>query len=104
MNFIKAMNLTLLTASLVISLLTPSLSAYAEATGSRGGGADIIVFDSVDSGGVRPATTVAPVADDVIVDGRIITAENWATASPAPAGSPTFSGRLLTAADLRADQ
>lgn len=104
MNLIKAMNLTLLTASLVISLLNSPLPAYADANGSRGGGGDIIVFDRVDAVVVKPATTAAPVADDVIVDGPIITAENWATASPAPAEAPAFSGRLLTAADLRADQ
>lgn len=102
MNLIKAVKLTLLASSLALTLLTSSLPVYAEAAGSRGGGGDLIGFDSVDSVVVKPVTTAAPVADDVIVDGHIITAEDWATASPA--GSSAFHGRLLTAADLRADQ
>ena len=102
MKLVKAVKLTLLASSLALTLLASSLPVYAAATGSRGGGGDMIVFDGVDAVVVKPATPAAPVADDVIVDGHIITAENWATASPA--GSSAFSGRLLTAADLRADQ
>lgn len=104
MNFTKTIKLTLLAGSLAAALLTQPLLVYAEATGSRGGGGDSIVFDSVDAVAVKPATTAAPVADDVIVDGRIITAEDRATASAAPTGTNAFNGRLLTAADLRADQ
>ena len=103
MNFTKSIKLTLLAGSLAVALLTLPLLAYAESSGSRGAGGAIIVFDIVDAV-VKPATTAAPVADDVIVDGRIITAEDWATASAAPAGPHAFSGCLLTAADLRADQ
>lgn len=102
MNLVKAVKLTLLASSLVLTLLASSLPVYAAATDSRGGGGAIIVFDGVDAVVVKPVTTAAPVADDVIVDGHIITAEDGATASPA--GSSAFSGRLLTAADLRADQ
>lgn len=104
MNFVNAMKRTLLAGALVSSLLTPPLLVYAEATGSRSGGGDIIVFDIVDAVVVKPASAAAPVADDVIVDGRIITAEDWTTASAAPTGTNAFNGRLLTAADLRAEQ
>lgn len=43
-------------------------------------------------------------AETTAVDGQLITAEDKGTSSPAPARPSAFSGRLLTAADLRADQ
>lgn len=104
MNFTKAIKLTLLTGSLAAALLTQPLFADADASRSHDGGGDIVVVDRVDTVVIKPTTPVAPVADDVVVDGRIITAEDWATAPAAPASSHAFSGRLLTAADLRAEQ
>ena len=84
-----------------MSLLTQPVIVYAEPSGSRSGGGDIPVFDRALPVVVKPATGTAAVADDVVVDGRIITAENGVTT---PAGPHAFDGRLLTAADLRADQ
>lgn len=104
MNFVKPMLRTLLIGAFVVSLLTAPLRGYAEPVPNRGGGGDLVVFDRVDAVMVKPTTTAAPVPDDVIVDGPIITAEDGAASPTAPASPSAFNGRLLTAADLRADQ
>jgi putative intracellular protease/amidase len=90
MNFVKYAKLTLIAGFAVVSLMGQPFAAHAEEIIADSGdgssaichGVTVLAWARVD--GVSPSTDSSSgttVADDVIVDGRIITAENYDAAA-----------------------
>ena len=110
MNLINTAKIALLTGFAAAALMTQPMLAHAEeittvpddGVAAINHGVTVLAWARVDG--------VSPAADDVIVDGTIITGENYDTSSdPEWKYIPvrryaTFDGRLLTAKDLTTEQ
>jgi hypothetical protein len=105
MNFVKYAKMALIAGFAVVSLMGQPIVAQAEETGSGGNiyhGVTVLAWARVD--GVSPSTdsSETTTGDDVIVDGRIITAGNYDTFTTVGSTETTtgddviVDGRIIT--------
>lgn len=98
MNFAKYAKMAVLATAVTVSFWAQPQMAQAEEGPARGGGGIIIDLDIADTSATPTTST-----DDVWVDGKIITAENY-DAARRTTPTQAVDGQLLTADELTDEQ